>query len=181
VTGQGSEHSVDQLHAMVQKFVGRTSGEPRVATDEVNVPMLRHWCLSFADANVIYTDPDRSKASRFGGIVAPPTMLQTWTHHDRRFADAADDNAEEELAQVFAAAGYTSVVATASKLDIVRYLRPGDRTTYQGTIRSISPRKSTALGDGYFVVTDMSYTDQHGTPVGSIEFTTLRFRPRTQG
>ncbi len=180
---QDPPNSVDELHEHLQQFIGRTSGERRVASDSVNEPMLRHWCLALGDANVIYTDLDEAKASRFHGIVAPPTMLQTWTHHDRRFTTESDEvgNAEEELAKTLSVEGFTSVVATGCKFRFVRYLRPGDRTSYRGTIRSISSRKSTALGDGYFIVTDMEYTDSAGQPVGMIEFTTLRFRPLSKG
>ena len=50
-----------------------------VAPDPVNQPMIRHWAAALEDHNPVYTDPAFAAASRFGGIVAPPLMLQTWT------------------------------------------------------------------------------------------------------
>ncbi len=50
-----------------------------VAPDPVNQPMIRHWAAAMEDHNPVYTDPAFAAASRFGGIVAPPLMLQTWT------------------------------------------------------------------------------------------------------
>ena len=50
--------------------------------------MIRHWAAAFEDDNPVYTDPEAAAASRFGQIVAPPLMLQTWT-----MADAAASGA----------------------------------------------------------------------------------------
>ncbi|MFC0530498.1 MaoC family dehydratase [Phytohabitans kaempferiae] len=173
-----SDLATDELHARLLEFVGRTSGAPRVAGDAVNAPMIRHWCQAMGDENPGYTDPDWAESGPFGQIVAPPAMLQSWTHHDRRFPVATEPgNAEEELVGVLAEAGYTSVVATGCTLRFTRYLTIGDRVHYQATIRSVSPRKSTALGEGYFVTTEMRYTDAAGESVGSVDFVTLRFRP----
>ncbi len=55
------------------------SGNPTVAPDPVNQPMIRHWAHALADMNPVYLDPEFAAKSRFGGIVSPPVMLQTWT------------------------------------------------------------------------------------------------------
>ncbi|MER7006782.1 MaoC family dehydratase N-terminal domain-containing protein [Dactylosporangium sp. NPDC000555] len=174
--------AVDELHTRLLTFVGRTSGSPRVAADAVNEPMIRHWCQAMGDWNPAYTDPDWARTGPFGQTVAPPAMLQSWTHHDRRCPTPEQSgNAEEELVAELADAGYTSVVATGCTLSIARYLTVGERVHYQATIRSISPRKSTALGEGYFITTEMRYTDDADELVGSVDFVTLRFRPRERG
>lgn len=163
----------------LQRFVGLTSGVPRLADDAVSAPMIRHWCQAMGDTNPVYTDVEFAAGSPFGGIVAPPTMLQTWTHHDRRFPlPAADDNAEERLAQTLIAEGFVGVVATRCHSTYVRYLHPGDRTSYQSRIESVSALKVTALGEGFFVVVTMTFADQTEEVVGTIQFTTLRFRPK---
>jgi acyl dehydratase len=66
-----------QLDGLVGKPAG--PGGPSVAPDPVNQAMIRHWAAAFEDRNPVYTDPAFAAASRFGGIVAPPCMLQTWT------------------------------------------------------------------------------------------------------
>lgn len=166
------------LAGTLQGFIGLTSGVPRLADDAVSAPMIRHWCQAMGDNNPVYIDAEFAASSPFGGIVAPPTMLQTWTHHDRRFPiTGAEDNAEERLAQALIAAGFTGVVATRCRATYVRYLRPGDRTSYQSRIESVSPLKATALGEGYFVVVTMTFLDETEKVVGTIQFTTLRYRP----
>ena len=63
---------MDSLRA----FEGRTVGPPTPGPDEVNQPMIRHWCEAIGDRNPVYTDPAAAAASVHKGIVAPPTMLQ---------------------------------------------------------------------------------------------------------
>jgi acyl dehydratase len=163
----------------LQHFVGLTSGAPRLADDAVSAPMIRHWCQAMGDSNPVYTDAEFAASTPFGGIVAPPTMLQTWTHHDRRFPlPGAEHNAEERLAQALITEGFVGVVATRCHATYARYLRPGDRTSYQSRIESVSPLKATALGEGYFIVVTMTFFDQAEEVVGTIKFTTLRYRPK---
>ena len=50
-----------------------------MAPDPVNQPMIRHWAHAIDDMNPVYLDPEFAASSRFGGIVSPPVMLQTWT------------------------------------------------------------------------------------------------------
>lgn len=168
----------EELHRRLERFVGMTSGAPRLAPDPVNVPMIRHWCLALGDANPAYTDDEVASRTQFGRIIAPPLMIQSWTHHDRRFPPSlADDNAEERVAAELIAEGFTGVVATGCHYRFQRPLYPGDRTTYQATIVSVSPLKKTSLGEGFFLVSEVIYRDQDDRVVGSIDFTTLRFRP----
>jgi acyl dehydratase len=62
-------------------LIGRpvTSSPVAVGPDPVNQPMIRHWAAAFEDHNPVYTNPAAAAASRFGAIVAPPRILQTWT------------------------------------------------------------------------------------------------------
>ncbi len=167
------------LPGVLQAFVGRTSGPPRVADDAVSAPMIRHWCQAMGDVNPVYTDPASAAGNGFGGLVAPPAMLQSWTHHDRRFPVAgAADNAEEQLAALLTAEGFSGAVATRCRATYHRYLRLGDRTSYQASIQSVSPLKQTALGAGYFIVVRMTIRDQDDEVVGTLDFTTLRYRPQ---
>src|SRR5512143_4234424 len=65
--------------AAMRAMIGKPIGAPSVAPDPVNQPMIRHWAAAMEDRNPVYVDPAFAASSRFGGIVAPPLMLQTWT------------------------------------------------------------------------------------------------------
>ncbi len=120
----------EELAAMVGKPVG--SREVATAPDPVNQPMIRHWAAAFEDWNPVYTDEARASASRFGGIVAPPLMLQTWTMATPLIAGIAERGGSPVEAEdggplgVLDAAGYRGTLATNSEFEIVRYLRLGE-------------------------------------------------------
>jgi len=170
----------EAFEAKIHEFVGRNDGEPYVCPDTVNEPMIRHWCEAMGDENPAYTDPNLAKDTVHGGIVAPPTMLQSWDMRGFKMYDAASllpPTTQRQLHKVFDEAGYTGVVATDTEQEYLRYLRPGDQITCQTTIESISEQKATALGTGYFVVTRTEFSDQNGDEVGWLTFRVLKFKP----
>ena len=170
-----------RLDGLVGKPVG--SGQPSVAPDPVNQPMIRHWAAAFEDDNPVYTDPEFAAASRFGGIVAPPFMLQTWTMAtpqitgiaERGGSPVAQDGASP-LA-VFDDAGFTGTLASNSEFEVVRYLRLGDEITASTVIESISEAKQTRLGAGHFVTWVTTYVDAEGEVVGRQRFRIFKFKP----
>ena len=120
-TGTSREFQA-RLDGLVGKPVG--SGQPSVAPDPVNQPMIRHWAAAFEDANPVYTDPEFAAASRFGGIVAPPLMLQTWTMATPQITGIAErggapvePDGASPLA-VFDDAGFTGTLASNSEFEI---------------------------------------------------------------
>jgi hypothetical protein len=76
-------------------------------------------------------------------------------------------------------AGYVGTVATNSELEFVRYLRPGDRLRLSSEVESISSRKTTALGQGYFLTWVTTYTDDDGEVLGRQLFRVFKFDPST--
>jgi uncharacterized OB-fold protein len=166
----------ESFEAKIREFVGLKEGPPFVCPDPVNEPMIRHWCEVMGDQNPAYLDPNVAKKTVHGGIVAPPTMLQTWDMRGYAMHDPAlIRNKQRELHKVFDDAGYTGVVATDTEQEFTRYLRPGDQVTSETTIESISEQKATALGIGYFVVTRTVFTDQNDDEVGWLTFRVLKW------
>lgn len=165
------------LGSRLRAFEGRPAGPPTTARDPVNEAMIRHWCDAMGDANPIYTDPARAARSIHGGIVAPPTMLQAWNMPGLG-PRPAGGGAMGELSALLDAGGFTSVVATNCEQRYERYLRPGDRLVEETVIESVSDRKRTALGEGYFITTRRTYHDADGDPVATMRFRLLRFRPQ---
>jgi len=171
----------DRLAALIGQPMG--SRETSQAPDPVNQPMIRHWAAAFEDWNPVYTDPDWAAKSRFGEIVAPPLMLQTWTMAIPKIAGIAERGGSPVEAEGTAAlsildeAGFVGTLATNSEFEILRYLRLGDVISAATTIESISPEKQTRLGAGRFVTWVTTYTDESGDVVGRQRFRILKFRP----
>jgi acyl dehydratase len=156
-----------------------SEGAPAPARDPVNQPMIRHWCDAMTDHNRVYTDPEFAVKSVHGEIVAPPTMLNAWTMQGnvpRRF------ESEDPLSNVLTRldeAGFTSVVATNSEHEYLRYLRIGDHLEGRETVSDVSAEKRTALGIGHFTTTNTEYRTRSGEVVGRMKFRILKYRPGT--
>jgi uncharacterized protein len=180
VTDSESEFRT-KLRALVDQPTGGT-GKPSVAPDPVNQPMIRHWAHALDDMNPVYLDPEFAAASRFGGIVSPPVMLQTWTMPSPKLEGIGErGGAPVEIKTNPTAfldeAGFTSTVATNSEFEIERYPRLGDVISATSVYQDVSEEKKTALGTGYFLTWVITYTDQHGEVLGRQRFRVLRFRP----
>ncbi|QJT02682.1 hypothetical protein G9272_22235 [Streptomyces asoensis] len=156
----------DELHARLKAYEGRPAAVAGVGRDPVNAPMIRHWCEATGDRNPAYTGP---------GAIAPPTMLQAWimgglSGHEGR-AQAYD-----ELLSLLDEAGCTSVVATDCEQEYLRPLRPGDEVAFDTVIESVSRRKTTKLGTGYFVTTRTDVRVGEAL-VGTHRFRILKYAP----
>ncbi|MEU2712686.1 bifunctional MaoC family dehydratase N-terminal/OB-fold nucleic acid binding domain-containing protein [Streptomyces sp. NPDC007205] len=156
----------DPLGARLKAYEGRPAAVAGVGKDPVNAPMIRHWCEAMGDANPAYRGPE---------AIAPPTMLQAWTMgglsgHEGR------TGAYDELLALLDGSGCTSVVATDCEQEYPRPLRPGDRVTFDSVIESVSGRKTTKLGTGYFITTRTDVRVD-GDLVGTHRFRILKYAP----
>ncbi|MFC3573392.1 bifunctional MaoC family dehydratase N-terminal/OB-fold nucleic acid binding domain-containing protein [Streptomyces yaanensis] len=162
MSGGGEEEFTARLKA----YEGRPAAVAGVGKDPVNAPMIRHWCEAMGDTSPAYTGPD---------AIAPPTMLQAWTMGGLS-GHSGRTEAYDELLGLLDEAGCTSVVATDCEQEYLRPLRPGDEVMFDAVIESVSDRKRTKLGTGYFVTTRMDVR-VGGEPVGTHRFRILKYAP----
>ncbi len=171
----------DQLDLLVGKPV--RAGDDAIAPDPVNQPMIRHWAAAFEDDNPVYVDPEFAASSRFGGIVAPPLMLQTWTMPTPTITGIASRGGSPVASEspgalgIFDDAGFVGTLASNSEFEVNRYLRIGDLITSSTVIESISTEKKTRIGVGHFVTWVTTYVDQSGEVIGLQRFRILKFKP----
>jgi acyl dehydratase len=188
--GDVTDASEDEFLARLKAYEGRSAGAPTEGPDAVNQAMIRHWVEAMGDENPVYTDEAAARANGFPGVIAPPTMLQSWIMRGykatvelaearaagRRFEGASP---ADELMHALDEGGFTSVVATDCEQEYLRPVVLGDRLSVSSSIESVSPEKQTALGLGHFITTLLRYTDQKGTLVATMRFRILKFRPGT--
>jgi len=177
------------LDKFLQSWAGRkmnTQGSS-YAPDPVNMPMIRHWIDAFDDRNPVYEVEDIAKNSRFGGKIAPPAMMQTWTFQRPVLegigerGGSADTLDPDTPLGVLDRVGFRGILATNSELEFDRPLREGDVLKSDVIVKSISERKKTGLGQGYFITWTQEYLDQNDKPVGRQVFRVLKFDPSTIG
>jgi acyl dehydratase len=170
----------EQLDALIGRPVGSRPDAP--GPDPVNLPMIRHWAAAFEDADPVYVDAEAGAASRFGQIVAPPLMLQTWTMATpviTGIAERGGSPVEAEGASPLAIldeAGFVATLASNSEFEFERYLHVGDEVSASSVIEDISEEKQTRLGPGYFVTWVTTYRDGAGDVVGRQRFRILKFK-----
>ncbi len=168
-TGSGSKPGAavteqpDALYERLRAYEGQAAANSGVGKDPVNEPMIRHWCEAMGDTSPAYP------------ATAPATMLQVWTMGGLS-GNAGRTGVYDELFALLEEAGYTSIVATDCEQEYLRPLRPGDRVTFEATIESVSPRKTTKLGTGYFVTTRMDVRVD-GETAGTHRFRILKYAP----
>ncbi|MET9387973.1 OB-fold domain-containing protein [Streptomyces sp. NPDC002928] len=170
----------DEWGVRLKAYEGRPAAVAGVGKDPVNAPMIRHWCEAMGDTSPAYEGPD---------AVAPPTMLQVWTMaglghtgqtgHTGETGRTGRTEAYDELLALLDEAGCTSVVATDCEQEYLRPLYPGDEVTFDAVIESVSERKTTKLGTGYFVTTRMDV--RVGAELaGTHRFRILKYKPAHQ-
>ncbi len=114
-------------------------------------------------------------------------MIQSWTMPRPRIEGIAErGGAPNEMNSdnpipVLDEAGYVGILATNSELEFVRYLRLGDHLHFSTEVESISNRKTTALGKGYFLTWVTTYKNGDDEVVGRQLFRILKFDPTTIG
>ncbi len=182
-----ADEEADELRERLEEYIGKAMAPPSIAPDPVNVPMIRHWVDALDDRNPVYLDGDFAATTRHGEIVAPPAMLQAWSMSRPTIEGIAErggapgkmgrDNPITSLDE----AGYVGAVATNSELEFVRYLKPGDHLHLTTEIESISQRKATSLGEGYFLTWLTTYMTGEDEVVGRQLFRIFKFDPSTIG
>ena len=179
----------EALDKFLQSWIGEkmNTGGTNYAPDPVNMPMIRHWVDAFDDRNPVYEDEASAKTTRFEGLIAPPAMMQAWTMPrpilkgiGERGGAAQDLDPDTPLG-VLDRVGFNGILATTSVLDFERPLRQGEQIQSEIILDSISPRKKTGLGQGYFVSWIQTYQTPEGEDVGRQTFTVLKFDPSTIG
>lgn len=146
-----------------------------VARDEVNRPMIHHLCDAMAETNPIYLDPEAARAAGHPDVVAPPSSLQVWNMINP--SDAEIESDVDRAYAILAECGYPNVVAVNCDQEYDRYLTTGDVLTATEKVETFTGPKQTGLGEGYFITTLTSYTDQQGERVGTMRFRTLWYNP----
>jgi hypothetical protein len=177
------ETETEAFRRRLDDLVGTQVGSASIGPDPVNQPMIRHWAAAFEDENPVYTDSVVAASTRFGEVVAPPLMLQSWTMATPKITGIAErggspvELTETSPLSVFDDAGFVGTLASNTEFDIERYLRIGDTVSAATVVESISGRKQTRIGPGYFVTWVTTYTDGSGEVVGRQRFRILKFRP----
>jgi hypothetical protein len=172
--------AVERIRAEAARIAAAGDSPRRPARDPVNEAMVRNWVEALDDCNPVYVDRKAAEASVHGGLVAPPAMVQVWTMPGLR-PDPSVQKGDplRSMMSVLDAEGFTSVVATDSEQQYLRYLRMGEHLEVSTRLEEVVGPKRTALGEGWFVTTVSTWW-VGDEAVGRMRFKVLKFRPEQQ-
>ena len=176
-----STDDIQAFEELIYSYVGRNVCERQPAKDDVNSAMIRHWAEAIGDENPAYTNKEWAEASSRGRTIAPPAMMYAWNQEGFPVvAQGRAPDAQTEMVDVFNEHGYTGVLGTNVKQEYFKEAGIGDTVYMEMVIDSISERKETGRGVGYFFETLATFTDQNGDKIGTQRFRVLKFIPPKQ-
>ena len=144
---------------------------PYMSFNPVSATQIWQWCSAMGDLNPTF--------SQGSNQLAPPAMMQMWTMRDINDC-YAPDSTDAPPYQVFddmKALGYGANVAVSYDIKILRYLTLGEHPKHYTTVVSISDKKTTALGVGYFVTERVEYTTRDELPFAEALITYFQYQP----
>lgn len=157
-----------RLRSALEPYMDRF-GPEIYSRSPINLTENWNFLQGVEDSNPVYWSEEVAKESRFGRIIAPSQMIWTvfmdhwWAPdyvHDEQEAQLADDDDPNQKVQEILreVGGYTTGV-NASREDVfVEPYGPGDgRLKAKTKVASVSDEKSTAVGRGVFVTTEIEY------------------------
>ncbi len=173
----------DALRERLQQLIGTPIASAGRSVNEVNRPMIAHWVDAFCDFNPLYQDEAFARSTRHGDIIAPPAMMPVWTMPRPKLdAESVRGGYTTEVEThgplaLLDEGGYIGNVMTNSEMEFERELRLGDQVNSNAHLESVSARKKTSLGPGYFISFVATFTNQHGNLVGRQRSTLFKFNP----
>lgn len=144
-------------YEQAKKWIGKST---KIAFGDVpvNKSMIQYYCTSIQDGNLSYWNDDFAK-EYWGGCIAPPGMLQTWTIPFQWRPDGA--KAISTMAFEVPLPG-DKLINVSTEFEFLSPVREGDFINMQDTLAELSELKTTKIGRGYFITTVAEYRNQRG-------------------
>ena len=166
----------------LQALTGNRLG-PYLSFNPVSRVQIWQWCSAMGDRNPLYLDDAYRSRAGFERVVAPPAMMQMWSMRDvnMAYAPGSTDAAPYQVLDTLSDNGFPGNVAVSYDITFHRLLLEGDRAHHYTTVIAISERKSTALGQGYFVTERVEYLDQDERLFAEALITYFQYKPAVTG
>ena len=141
------------------------------ASEEISKLMIRRFAAATDDYNPLYWDEQYAEKSRYGGIIAPPTLIFEITH------DIGGGMNEEGSVKGFRSWYHPlrGTQRTGNEYEIFQTARPDDILTLRRKIVDVTEKEG-KTGKWFFVTTETTYTNQRGELLG-VDRETVAGRP----
>jgi len=146
------------------------------APEELGRAAIRYHALALGDDNPLYRDEQHASATRFGGVIAPPTLVvetNQYTDLPTRPEDGYNGHAWEGLPLSVPC----TLVRGGNEYELLQPVRPDDRLHVRWSIEEITERQGRA-GPMLVLLALGEYRNQRGEPLATNRDTTI-FLPVT--
>ena len=147
--------------AITQEMREAIGQESEPMTSEIEKGAIIKFARAIGDDNPLYSDEEFARASRFGGIIAPPTFLRS----------VRAPRPPREFSSQFSAG-----LDGGSEWTYFESVRPGDRITVTAKIADFNERKG-RLGTMLFTIRETRYANQLGQTVAIQRGTGISYDP----
>lgn len=135
--------------------------------------LLRHWCEAFEDHNPAYLNDEAARALGHAGAIAPlGAVVSTFAQAFRWPPAAAEGHVHFAVKDALRVA---NAIVSAVEVEQHAALTIGDRLSITQRLLSVSARKQTRLGEGYFWVTARHFRNQRDELVVSLQTTAFGY------
>lgn len=142
------------------------------APEELGKASIRKFALAIGETNPLYADDTYARASRFGGIVAPPTLVcETWQYLQQPI------ETEGGIVERFGLP-VPHVIRGGHAYEFFQPVRPDDVITATWTFANAYEKQGRS-GRMLFLILEMTYTNQHGERLAANR-ETLIYRPSAE-
>ena len=190
--------AADDVPAFARPFLGQSRPGGALPARPLTRDEIHLWCEALEDWNPLYWDESYAAASRFGGIIAPPTSMFFGAGSAAGLGigygkpgGAVPDAVRQGLTGLpLLQSLRQSLIQGSTLIDppdcpeiavvqaVCRFfipLRPGDTARGELRLKHCTQKKKTRLGEGYFITTERLFHNQHDELLRTQEFTVFHY------
>ena len=134
--------------------------EPKVY--EIEKGMIRRFAQAIDDQNPLWQDEEYARKSKYGGIIAPPTLIPTVGFEQMQ---------QQRAALMPRGAG----LHASTELECCQPVKAGDTITVTAKIADVRERQGKKMGKMVFVTLDITYKNQRQELVARCKQTFIRY------
>ena len=158
----------DYVSAQVrEKLLALTEDSDRVpAPFPIDELFIRHWCETLEDGNPLYIDEEFARGKGYHGLVVPPIAIFPASRFPFRWPWPPKGGYQRiVLYEVKRLLELPVAIATDSEIEFFKAVEIGERLSLSDRLVTLSPWKTTRLGDGHFITYATSYWNERGDKV----------------
>jgi hydroxyacyl-ACP dehydratase HTD2-like protein with hotdog domain len=149
------------MDSVITENILSMSGMEKVRQYDVTTRDIKRFSQAIGETNLIHSDEDYAKSTKYSTIIAPPLFCQIFTFDDVSPDRLPDDGSPIEIDVPIPA---KRTVGGASSYEIFQRVKAGDRITAKSTLKDVFT-KGGKSGKLYFVVVETEFSNQNNEPV----------------